>query len=106
MNPVERSGSCIVVDSKHKHTGIDDSMQQDRNQQGSGEQIDSAEAYNSMWFIYLVAFFYAWGGIMVKPAKAVPFRCKLPEKPYPVVWVIAVALTLVDIFVFGPGIYF
>ena len=62
--------------------------------------------YNSMWFIYLVAFFYAWGGIMVKPAKAAPFRCKLPEKPYPVVWVIAVALTLVDIFVFGPGIYF
>ena len=62
--------------------------------------------FNGMWFLYLVAFFYAWGGIMVKPPKESRLRCRLPKEPHPVIWGIAVVLILTDIFVFGPGIYF
>jgi hypothetical protein len=61
--------------------------------------------YNGMWFLYLVTFFYAWGGIMVKPPTESVFRCSLPKKPYPIIWGLAIVLTLIDIFVFGPGVY-
>lgn len=62
--------------------------------------------FNAMWMLYLVAFFYVWGGIMVKPPKKSLLRSKIPVEPHPIVWAIAVVLTLVDIIVFGPGIYF
>ena len=62
--------------------------------------------FNLMWFLYVVAFFYAWGGIMVKPPKESRIRCKLPKEAHPILWAIAVILTLIDIFIFGPGIYF
>ena len=62
--------------------------------------------FNGMWFLYLVAFFYAWGGIMVKPPKESRLRCKLPQEPHPLIWGASVVLILIDIFVFGPGIFF
>lgn len=61
--------------------------------------------YNSMWLLYLVAFFYGWHGIMAKPPKESKFRCSIPTEAHPVVWGIAVVLILIDIFVFGPGIH-
>ena len=62
--------------------------------------------FNSMWFIYLVAFFYAWHGIMVKPPKETRLRCNLPKEPHPAIWILALILIIIDIFVFGPGIFF
>lgn len=62
--------------------------------------------FNSMWVIYLVAFFYAWGGIMAKPPKVGAFRCSIPKEPHPFIWALALILILVDIIIFGPGITF
>lgn len=62
--------------------------------------------YNSMWFLYLVAFFYGWHGIMVKPPKESKFRCIIPKEAHPAIWGIAVVLTLINIFILGPGIHF
>lgn len=62
--------------------------------------------FNGMWVLYLVAFFYAWGGIMVRPPKESRLRCKLPKESHPLIWIAAAALTLIDILVFGPGIFF
>ena len=62
--------------------------------------------YDSMWFLYLVAFFYAWHGIMVKPPKESKFRCSIPKEAHPIIWGTAVVLILIDIFVFGPGLHF
>jgi hypothetical protein len=62
--------------------------------------------FNLMWFVGLVAFFYAWGGIMVKPPKQSIRKCSLPKEPHPIIWGLAVALILFDIFVLGSGIQF
>lgn len=63
-------------------------------------------SFNIMWSIYLVAFFYAWGGIMVKPPKESRQKCALPTKPHPILWALAIVLIAIDIIVFDPGIYF
>ncbi len=61
--------------------------------------------YNMMW----VPFF--WGFMFTGPMKTLPpkksrFLYSLPKKPNWIVFAAGVALILVDIFVFGPGIYF
>ena len=61
--------------------------------------------YNTVWTLYIVIFFYAWGGIMVKPPKESRMKCELPTEPHPVIWCLAVVLILIDIIVFGPGLY-
>lgn len=58
--------------------------------------------FNLMWIPFFWAWLYTW--FMVKPPKKSRFKSKLPEKPNYVLWVSAIALILIDIFVFGPGI--
>ena len=61
--------------------------------------------YKLMWVLVLVAFFYVWGGIMAKPPAESRQKCAIPADPHPVLWGIALVLILIDIFIFGPGIY-
>lgn len=67
--------------------------------------LGSVLVFNMMWFPFLIAFAYAWLGIMVNPAKqSGRFLYLLDHEPNFVIFFVGVALVLVDILVFGPGI--
>ena len=61
--------------------------------------------FNFMWIPFL------WGFLFTGPMKTLPpkenlFLFHLPEKPNWILFGLGVVLILVDIFVFGPGIFF
>ena len=58
---------------------------------------------NFMWIPFFWGFMFTW--CMVKPPKKSRFLSSLPEKPNYLLYVIGLALVIIDIFVFGPGIY-
>ena len=60
--------------------------------------------YDLMWIVPFWAFMFTW--VMVKPPKKSRFLYNLPEKPKYILWVLGLALTIFDIFVLGPGIWF
>ena len=61
--------------------------------------------YNMMWIPFLWGFLFT-GPMNVLPPKKSRFLYKLPAKPNWILFVIAVILIIVDIVVFGPGIWF
>ena len=61
--------------------------------------------YNMMWIPFFWAFMFT--GIMkTLPPKKNRFLYKLPAKPNYIVFAAGVVVILIDIFVFGPGIWF
>ena len=60
--------------------------------------------FDLMWIPFLWGFLYT--AFLVKPPKQSRFLYPLPAKPSWVLLALGVALTLSDIFLFGPGIYF
>ena len=64
--------------------------------------IGKAILFNFMWIPFFWGFMFT--GFMVKPPKKSRFLYKLPDKKNYLLWISAVVLILVDIFVFGPGI--
>ena len=67
--------------------------------------IGTSILFSFMW----IPFF--WGFMFTGPMKPLPpktsrFLYKLPGKPNWVLLGLGVVLTLIDIFVFGPGVYF
>ena len=61
--------------------------------------------FNFMWIPFLWGFLFT-GPMKTLPPKTSHFLYKLPGKPNWVLLGLGVVLTLIDIFVFGPGIYF
>ena len=61
--------------------------------------------YNMMWIPFFWGFMFT-GVMKTLPPKGERFLYKLPREPHYGLWGAAAALTLVDIFVFGPGIWF
>lgn len=61
--------------------------------------------YKLTFGLSLVAFFYAWAGIMAKPPKESKLKSRIPTEPYPLVWIAALVLALIDIIWFAPGVY-
>jgi len=66
--------------------------------------MGTAFLFNFMWIPFFWGFMFT--GFMVRPPKKSRFLYHLPTKPNYVLFIIAVALILVDIIVFGPGIQF
>lgn len=64
--------------------------------------IGKAILFNFMWIPFFWGFMFT--GFMVKPPKKSRFLYKLPDKKNYPLWICALVLMLVDIFVFGPGI--
>ena len=72
----------------------------------SGElSIGFAILSNFMWIPFLWGFLFT-GPMKTLPPKESRFLYHLPEKPNWVLFTIGVILILIDIFVFGPGIWF
>ena len=61
--------------------------------------------YNMMWIPFLWGFLFT-GPMNVLPPKKSRFLYKLPGKPNWILFVIALVLIIIDIAVFGPGIFF
>lgn len=61
--------------------------------------------YNMMWIPFFWGFMFT-GVMNVFPPKKSRFLYPLPEKPNWILFLIAVALILIDIFLLGPGIWF
>ena len=61
--------------------------------------------FNLMWIPFFWGFMFT-GVMNVLPPKESRFLYPLPAKPNWLLLVVAVILILVDIFIFGPGIYF
>ena len=61
--------------------------------------------FNFMWIPFFWGFMFT-GVMKTLPPKTCRFLYKLPEKPNWILFAIAAALILIDIFVFGPGIWF
>ena len=60
--------------------------------------------FDLMWIPFLWGFLYT--AFLVKPPKKSPHLYALPAKPSYFVLAAGVVLVLIDIFVFGPGLYF
>lgn len=58
-----------------------------------------------MWIPFFWAFMFT-GVMNVLPPKKSRFLYKLPEKPNWLLFIFGIILILIDIFLFGPGIYF
>ena len=58
---------------------------------------------NFMWIPFFWGFMFTWR--MVKPPKKSRFLATLPEKSNYLLYPVALVLVLIDVFVFGPGIY-
>ena len=72
----------------------------------SGElSIGYCVLFNFMWIPFFWGFMFT-GVIKTLPPKTSRFLYRLPEKPNWILLGFGVALILVDIFVFGPGVYF
>lgn len=67
--------------------------------------IGTSILFNSMWIPFFWGFMFT-GPMKVLPPKTSRFLYKLPEKPSWILLCLGVALVLVDIFIFGPGIFF
>ncbi|MBP5270550.1 MAG: hypothetical protein ILO42_06305 [Clostridia bacterium] len=61
--------------------------------------------FNFMWIPFFWGFMFT-GVMKTLPPKKEIFRYKLPEKPDFALLAIGIVLILVDVFVFGPGIWF
>ena len=61
--------------------------------------------YNMMWIPFFWGFMFT-GPMKTLPPKKSKYLYSLPKKPNWILFAVAVALILVDIFVFGPGIFF
>ena len=61
--------------------------------------------YNMMWIPFFWGFMFT-GPMHTLPPKKSRFLYSLPKKPNLIVIVAGIALILVDLFVFGPGIFF
>ena len=61
--------------------------------------------YNMMWITFFWGFMFT-GVMKVFPPKKSRFLYKLPAKPNWILLILALVLIAVDIFVFGPGIWF
>ena len=59
--------------------------------------------FNFMWIPFLWGWLYT--GYLMKPPKNSRFLCKLPTDPNWILLAVGIILVLVEIFVFGPGIY-
>ena len=72
----------------------------------SGElSIGIGLLYNLMWIPFFWAFMFT-GVMKTLPPKESRFLYKIPAQPNFIVIAVGLVLTLIDIFVFGPGIYF
>lgn len=60
--------------------------------------------FNFMWVPFFWGFMFT-GVMNVLPPKESRFLYKLPSEPNWILFIVSVVLILVDIFVFGPGIY-
>ena len=58
--------------------------------------------WNMAWIAFFWGFMFTWK--MVKPPKKSRWLYDLPEEPLYAFWIAAVAVSLFDIFVLGPGI--
>lgn len=71
---------------------------------GSGDlSIGLGLLYNMMWVPFFWGFMFT-GVMHTLPPKKSRFLYKLPSKPNWILFAIGIILTLIDIFVFGPGI--
>ena len=72
----------------------------------SGElSLGIGALYNMMWIPFFWGFMFT-GVMKTLPPKESRFLYKLPEKPNYALWAAGLALILIDVFVFGPGIWF
>ena len=67
--------------------------------------IDTSILFSFMWIPFFWGFMFT-GPMRTLPPKTSRFLYKLPGKPNWVLLGLGVVLTLIDIFVFGPGVYF
>ena len=73
---------------------------------GSGDlSLGLGVLYNFMWIPFLWGFLFT-GPMKTLPPKESRYLYSIPKKPNWILFAVAVALILVDIFVFGPGIFF
>ena len=61
--------------------------------------------YNMVWITFFWAFMFT-GVMKVLPPKNSRYLYPLPQKPNYMLLALGVVLILVDIFVFGPGLFF
>ena len=61
--------------------------------------------FNFMWFPFFWGFMFT-GVMKTLPPKTSRFLYKLPEKPNWILFATGVILILIDVFVFGPGVWF
>jgi hypothetical protein len=61
--------------------------------------------YNMMWVPFFWGFMFT-GPMRTLPPKKSPFLYSIPQKPNYILLAVSIVLILVDIFVFGPGVFF
>lgn len=61
--------------------------------------------YNMMWVPFFWGFMFT-GPMHTLPPKKSRFLYNIPKKPNYILFIVSIIFILVDIFVFGPGIYF
>lgn len=67
--------------------------------------IGECVLFNFMWIPFFWGFMFT-GVMKTLPPKESRFLYRLPEKPNYVLLSIGIVLVLIDVFIFGPGIYF